>query len=162
MEEKFILLPFDDKYAISNKGKIINVKNNKQLKTFINKNGYEYVQLSTNGKRRTYRIHRLVAQCFINNNELKPYANHIDGNKLNNCVENLEWCTAKENDNNARNNNLKIQNKPILAINIKNGDKIVFSSLSECARFLNTNKGSIHRTLKGRRKAHKGYSFIYL
>ena len=162
MEEKFILLPFDNKYAVSNKGKILNVKSGRQLKTNVNKNGYEYVQLSTNGKRRTYRIHRLVAQCFISNDDLKPYINHIDGNKLNNDVTNLEWCTAKENDNHARNNNLKVQNKPIIATNIKTGCKIVFSSLSECARFLNTNKGSIHRTLKGKRKAHKGYTFTYL
>ena len=162
MEEKFILLPFDNKYAVSNKGKILNVKSGRQLKTNVNKNGYEYVQLSTNGKRRTYRIHRLVAQCFISNDDIKPYINHIDGNKLNNDVTNLEWCTAKENDNHARNNNLKVQNKPIIATNIKTGCKIVFSSLSECARFLNTNKGSIHRTLKGKRKAHKGYTFTYL
>ena len=106
MEEKFTLLPFDTKYAISNKGVLINVKNGKKLKTSINKNGYLEVQLSTNGIRKSYRIHRLVALMFLNNEENKPYVNHKDGNKLNNCVDNLEWVTSKENKQHALLNSL--------------------------------------------------------
>lgn len=162
MQEQFMLLPFDKKYAISNKGNIINVKSGKRLNTRINAHGYKEIQLSTNGKRKNYRIHRLVAQLFILNTEKKPYINHKDGNKLNNTVDNLEWCTAKENDFHARHNNLKNQNKPIRAINLEDNSEIVFESLSECARFLNTNTGSIHRVLTNKRNKHKGYSFTYL
>jgi hypothetical protein len=162
MEEKFILLPFDTKYAISNKGNIINVKNGKQLKTRINRNGYLEVQLSTKGIRKNYRIHRLVAIAFLDNIENKPYINHKDGNKLNNNLYNLEWCTAKENDNHSRKNYLKIQNKPIKAISIETNHIICFESLSECARYFNTNKGTIHRVLNGKRKKYKNFKFIYM
>lgn len=162
MEEKFILLPFDTKYAISNKGNIINVKNGRQLKTRINKNGYEEVQLSINGIRKNYRIHRLVGIAFLDNIENKPYINHKDGNKLNNNLYNLEWCTAKENDNHSRKNHLKIQSKPIKAISIETNHIIFFESLSECARYFNTNKGTIHRVLSGKRKKYKNFKFIYV
>lgn len=162
MEEKFMLLPFDTKYAISNKGNLINVRNSKKLKTRINKHGYEEVQLSTNCKRRTYRIHRLVAISFIDNKDNKPYINHIDGNKLNNSIENLEWVTAKENDTHARGNGFKVQNKPIKAISMDGQDVLIFESLSECVRYFNTNTGSIHRVLKGKRNYHKNYKFMYL
>lgn len=162
MEEKFILLPFDIKYAISNKGNLINVKNNKKLKTRINKHGYEEVQLSTNGIRKNYRVHRLVGILFLSNIENKPYINHKDGNKLNNNVDNLEWCTSKENDFHARTHNLKIQNKPIKAININTKNSLCFESLSECAKYFNTNKGTIHRVLSGKRNKYKDFKFIYM
>lgn len=114
------------------------------------------------GKEKNYRVHRLVAQIFLENELNKPYINHKDGNKKNNCVSNLEWVSAKENDAHARETGLKVQNKPIIAENIVSGEKIIFESLSECAKFLNTNKGSIHRALKGKRKKHKNYTFTYL
>ena len=64
----------------------------------INKQGYRQVTLSKNAKSHTLRVHRLVALAFIPNPLNKPYINHIDGNKTNNCVDNLEWCTASENN----------------------------------------------------------------
>ncbi len=63
----------------------------------IDRYGYPKVSLDKDGHSYYFTIHRLVAQTFIPNPENKPQVNHIDGNKQNNCVENLEWCTAKEN-----------------------------------------------------------------
>jgi len=60
-------------------------------------NGYYYVCLSKNGKVRKFKVNRLVAQAFIPNPDNKPFVNHIDGDKLNNNVNNLEWCTQSEN-----------------------------------------------------------------
>lgn len=63
----------------------------------MSKDGYYIINLNKDGKMTTYRVHRLVGEQFIENKENKPYINHKDGNKLNNNVDNLEWCTAKEN-----------------------------------------------------------------
>lgn len=63
----------------------------------MSKDGYYIINLNKDGKMTTYRVHRLVGEQFVENKENKPYINHKDGNKLNNNVDNLEWCTAKEN-----------------------------------------------------------------
>lgn len=68
------------------------------------KKGYKRVNLKSNsGKKRTYLVHRLIAKKFIPNPFNKPQVNHIDGDKNNNSVDNLEWCTAQENVNHSVN-----------------------------------------------------------
>ena len=67
------------------------------MNTFGNGNGYAYVTLTKNKKRRNHYIHRLVAEAFVSNPESKPQVNHIDCNKKNNTWNNLEWVTPKEN-----------------------------------------------------------------
>ena len=69
------------------------------LKTRLNNEGYLLVGLTKNGKQKTFTVHRLVAITFLDNPSNKPQVNHIDGDKLNNAVSNLEWCTASENTN---------------------------------------------------------------
>lgn len=68
--------------------------------------GYMIVQLYKNGCRRGMLVHRLVAMTFVRNPECKPYNNHIDGDKLNNCANNLEWVTQSENMRHAVDNGL--------------------------------------------------------
>jgi hypothetical protein len=63
--------------------------------------GYEQVVVLINGQRRTCLVSRLVALAFLPNPEQKPYVNHIDGNRANNKLENLEWVTAEENTRHA-------------------------------------------------------------
>lgn len=70
-------------------------------KQSISKRGYYYVTLSKDGKSTKVKIHRLIGKLFIPNPENKPQLNHIDGNKLNNSLDNLEWVTNKENSNHA-------------------------------------------------------------
>ena len=95
---------FEGKYQITSNGKVYSIISNMWLKPYIKENGYCQIRLfvsydpETKKKKYTYPyLHRLVAQAFIPNPENKPEINHLDGNKLNNCISNLEWCTRKEN-----------------------------------------------------------------
>lgn len=105
MEEIWSDIPnYEGLYKISNFGRIMNNKG-LILKQYIQNSGYYIVHLS-NGKRKAFTTHRLVATVFIKNTENKDYVNHIDGNKSNNNIENLEWCTGQENMQHAVKNNL--------------------------------------------------------
>ena len=88
---------FEGLYKISNEGKIYSNKINAIMKTYINNNGYECVQLTKNKKRKHFLVHRLVAGAFCGGHQDNLVVNHIDGNRLNNRSSNLEWCTTKEN-----------------------------------------------------------------
>jgi len=86
-------------YQVSNLGKIKSLKHNKEkiLKQIDNGFNYLYVYLCKNNICQTFYIHRLVGIAFIPNTHNKPCINHKDGNKQNNYVDNLEWCTHSEN-----------------------------------------------------------------
>lgn len=86
----------DTDYQVSNLGNVFSVYNGKQLKPFMN-DRYLVVDLFAYTVRQRIAVHRMVAIAFIENPDNKEYVNHIDGNKLNNCVDNLEWVTASEN-----------------------------------------------------------------
>ena len=160
--EKYCIIENFNNYAISNYGNIKNIKNNKILKPHKNTNGYMEYTFCQNKIKATFRIHRLVGIYFIDNPQNKPYINHIDGDKTNNNVSNLEWCSAKENDNHARETGLKNQEKPILAINVETKEKIPFKSIREAGRFLKINSGTIIKVLKGKRQKTHNYTFEYI
>lgn len=85
-------------YRVSERGEVFSFARTEPLKTHVNpKTGYVYVSLQKSGKPHRVSVHRLVAQAFIPNPDDKPEVNHKDRNKLNNSVENLEWCTHREN-----------------------------------------------------------------
>lgn len=83
-------------HEVSNKGDVRNCNGN-SIKPWISTTGYLNIKVIENGKRKNKRLHRLIAKAFIPNPFNKPHVNHIDGNKLNNCIDNLEWCDHKEN-----------------------------------------------------------------
>lgn len=105
MKEIWKDIPDYDGYQISNLGRLKSLKRNIIMK--CNKRGdYNSIGLYNKDGYKRFNIHRLVAQVFIPNPDNLPCVNHIDGNKLNNCVDNLEWCTHSENSKHAYNNNL--------------------------------------------------------
>lgn len=101
---------FEDYYEISSKGNVrsksrvvvtkkgVNRKLDSKIRVPVKTKGYYSITFSKNHKWSKFQIHRLVAKAFIPNPENKPCVNHINGNKLDNKVENLEWCTYKENE----------------------------------------------------------------
>lgn len=100
MEEWRDIQSWEGIYQVSDRGRIKSFKGSAsgRILSNTNKTGwYLSVVLQKGSRRRSDRIHRLVAEAFIPNPFGKPEVNHIDGNKQNNCVENLEWCTHGEN-----------------------------------------------------------------
>lgn len=92
-----------EKYYITENGNIYSTITNKMLKTVIDKKGYENIKL----RGKTYKVHRLVALTYIKNINNYDQVNHIDGNKSNNNVKNLEWCNNSYNQKHAWDNNLR-------------------------------------------------------
>lgn len=93
-------------YYIYDNGDVLNIDTNKVLKGSISEHGYKYYRLSKDNKKTMFYAHRLVAEYFLDNPNQYPVVNHIDGNKLNNNKENLEWVTYSKNITHAHQNNL--------------------------------------------------------
>jgi len=91
-------------YTISTNGDVTSYRRSKAgkvMKGGVHVQGYRQINLSKDGSSKTERLHRLVTQAFIPNPDNKEEVNHIDGDKLNNNVTNLEWCTSSENTQHA-------------------------------------------------------------
>lgn len=97
-DEQWLPVPeFEQYYAVSNYGRIYSIRYGKLIKPGVNQTGYHHINMRVMYSNNSKRVHRLVALAFIPNPENKPIVNHLDGNKLNNHISNLEWATAKEN-----------------------------------------------------------------
>lgn len=151
---------YEGLYQVSSWGRVRSVfRYYKILRGLKTTNGYLRVALCKNGKTKFHSVHRVVAQAFIPNPQNKPQVNHIDENKDNNHVENLEWCTAKENTNHGTHNLRvsKTKSKPIICIETG----IEYYGTCECARQMGLHQSVITHVLKGKRKTTGGYTFKY-
>lgn len=101
---------FDGLYFISDCGKVFN--QDKRLKTYFTKTGYECVKLYKNKIKYSKTVHRLVAENFIPNPLNKAEVNHINGNKSDNSINNLKWNTSSENKQHAKKTGLNPYNYP--------------------------------------------------
>lgn len=115
---------FYQHYSVNQFGKVRNDNTNSILKTWKCNGGYEVIRLGK-GSGTYFKIHRLVAQAFIPNPNNLPQVNHKDGNKLNNNVNNLEWCTQSYNIQHADTNGLRSMPKGENASNAKLTNKQV-------------------------------------
>lgn len=97
MKDYFMIKGYEGFYSISTDGEIINCNNMRVVKQHISTKGYPQVRLNRYGITKQVRVHRLLAETFIPNPNNYPVVNHIDGNKENNNIHNLEWTTISGN-----------------------------------------------------------------
>lgn len=117
------VIGYEGYYEISNHGNVrsTSYKGVKQLSPSIQRNGYLNVIFCIKQIKAHKTIHRLVAINFIDNPDNLPTVNHLDGNKLNNLVDNLEWCTVEHNNLHAKNNSLlqRYEDRPAAKLTIE-------------------------------------------
>lgn len=174
---------YEGLYQVSSKGRVKSLerdiiykngvkrhKKEKILKAQLNQFGYLRVDLYNKGKRNHLRIHRLVAEAFIPNPENKPEVNHKDEIKTNNCVENLEWMTRKENNNYGTHNERvtkalrnHVAFSKTVAQYTKDGELIkVWQSISEAGRQLGLGTSDISAVAQSKRKTCGGFVWKYV
>lgn len=173
---------FEGYYQISNKGRVQSldryvIANNhggqKLLKGKIMKlapvitkrkeaTHYLCVNLRKDGYNEVYKVHRLVAEAFIPNPNNLPIPNHIDGNKANNDVSNLEWTTYGENNQHALDMNLrKPRGKVVIQYDLNHNFICEYKSVTEASRITGLGRGSISHCLNGRQESYMGYIWGY-
>ena len=146
-------------YQVSNKGNVRSVdrrdlrghrRGGRILKPTYDKDGYLRVTLCKNGKHKTKKVHRLVAESFIPNPESLSHINHMDEVKDNNESSNLEWCTHRYNMNYGTliERTAQANSKKVKAINVKTGEVLIFNSVKE-AGSEGYGKGEVSKASRG-------------
>lgn len=153
---------YESLYQVSNTGKVKSLshytRNNANggkrltkgriLSTYKMPNGYLQVQLSRNEIREKKYVHRLVAEMFLDNKHNLSDVNHIDGNKDNNSVDNLEWCSHKDNQIHMIKSRLTKKTQPVICLETG----ITYNSLSEAERETTTSRKLIKKSCENGKK----------
>lgn len=166
MEEKWAKIKYEDKetnYSISTLGRVRNDKRNNFLKPCL-VSGYYTVSLAiAPQKTKKYRINRLVAEYFIPNPENKEYVNHIDGDKLNNVLDNLEWVTPSENSKHAFEAGLREKSrvKPVNQYNLQGKFMMTYLCINDASRDTEIPQSKISEVCIGNRKTAGGFQWRY-
>lgn len=169
---------YEKTYQISDFGRVKSLKFGKEKILKLKKNSGGYLEVLLYGKqsKKTYRVHRLVAEAFIPNPNNLPEVNHIDGNKENNNIYNLEWVTGSENKKHAYKTGLMGTTERIRKKCIENGKKTCkaicqfdlngnfikkWESQSEASRVKRIHRVSILNCLKNKTKTAGGFIWKY-
>lgn len=152
-------------YEISNFGSVRNIKTKRLIKKSIHYLGYVRYALFNNSKRTYVYAHRLVANHFLENASNLKEVNHVDGNKQNNNIENLEWTSKQQNTDHAINNGLKskiIQKSKQVKQYSLNGDLIqVFESSRSAAKILQISQSGISAACNEKIHTYKNFIWKY-
>lgn len=158
---------YEGLYQVSNWGRImsLNYRNTGKAELMnpgTNTDGYFKVNLRKNGKRKMCYVHRLIAQTFIPNPENKSEVNHIDEDKTNNRVDNLEWKWHKDNINHGTHNerSAKARSKTVLQFSLTGEFIREWESTMECGRN-GFNQGAVAACCRGELKQYKGFLWMY-
>ena len=143
------------KYMINSNAILISMHHKifKVIKPVLNTYGYHTACLAAKTFNNTVKIHRLVAKAFISNPNKYSQVNHIDGNKTNNNINNLEWCSAQQNMQHSWDTGLNKGRAPVKIID-ENGK--IYKSFKDCAEKLKCSTHNVHSTIYGRSKTCKG------
>lgn len=152
-------------YEVSNMGRVKSLKYDKEkiLKGIKKRDGYLLIGLSKEGKVKFFSLHRIVAQAFLPNPNNLSEVNHIDEDKTNNKVDNLEWCDRKYNNNYGTRTERAIKSKSISILQFsKEGNFIQkWDSAKDVERELGFNQGNINKCCKGKLKLAYGFKWCY-
>ena len=162
MDEEWKPVPNSNRYMVSNLGRIARsrIKGLVPLKPSIHGRGYLRADVILDGIRKSCFVHRLVAEAFLPNESKKPHVNHIDGDKRNNRVENLEWVTNQENVEHARKMGLAPYGSRIGISRLTESDiPVIFECakrmpVKQIAERYGVYKGTISRVLSGKIWSH--------
>lgn len=146
-------------YDVTRDGRVISKRTGKELKGCVDNAGYKKVSPRINGVKYQLKVHRLVAIKYLPNPNNLPQVNHKDGSKLNNNVENLEWCDAKHNIHHAHKNGLatnKHRKKKVMQIDPKTGEVVaIYDSYREASKatgIRETNISAVCRKYKAKNR----------
>ena len=150
-------------YEVNQYGDIRHRKTKAVKKPRIDKSGYHQVSLSTgkHGQNRSKTVHRLVATTFLDGDHAEFQVNHIDGNKTNNFIANLEFVTGSQNVKHAYDTGIRKPSGgrgPIRKVRIVETGEI-FDNMGDCARFVHGDSGNICRCVHDPSKTYKGYHY---
>ena len=163
---------YEGLYQVSNFGNVLSLNYNrsgkpKLLKPHIEGGGYSFVHLCKDGKRKMFKIHRLVAETFLENPDNLPQVNHKDEDKTNNRVDNLEWCDNKYNCNYGtrierivKKQTNRNKSKKVLQFTLDGEFIREWPSTRECKRN-GFNSGHVSSCCNGKLKSHKGFIWRY-
>lgn len=167
----FALHPIHKEIGVSKDGRIFSHRSGKWRELTPTDNGRGYKTVSMGRSHPRAYIHRLVAETHIPNPDHYKEINHIDGDKSNNSVDNLEWCDRSHNLKHSYANGLHDHTKAVKAMKRSHAKPVrivetgqVFESVTDCARYLGTFHGNINECLNPAKKRHtaKGYHFEYV
>ena len=162
MWKKFIYEGQETDYSVSTEGEVRKDTTNYILSQ-SSQQDYKFVGLIINGKQKRMRVHRMVALTFIDNPDNKPYVNHINGNRSDNNVENLEWVTPSENTQHAVNTGLfkSGRTRAVIQYNLNGEQMATFESASEAARQTGGSQSKITMCCRRQRDSANDYQWRY-